>query len=60
MAMSEPAGRGQERDRDGDERPKRRVQVPTRRGDLFDGDEFAYVDVDVAGQWDERCWRDRP
>lgn len=43
--------------------PKRppTVRVPIRRGDgFFTDDEHAEVDVDVAGQWDSREWRDHP
>lgn len=39
--------------------PRKRVLV--RRGDgVFSADEYAHVDVEVAGQWDATQWHDRP
>lgn len=57
-----PSEQGGDSDIEQDEQsaPKR-VRVPIRRGDgVFQADEHAEVDADVAGQWDARQWRDRP
>jgi hypothetical protein len=34
--------------------------VPVRNLGLFGAQEFVEVPVEVAGQWDERCWREHP
>ena len=42
-----------------DEAPKT-VRVPINNLGLFGAAEYIEVPVEIAGQWDERCWRSRP
>lgn len=75
MAASEQPGRPRKSVRKQPEEPPRdapvkdadepaevkRVQVPVHRGDgVFSDDEHAFVDAEVAEQWDSRLWHDRP